>query len=110
MHLVHIVSVNSLAMISVPFILHLTPHVPIGTLAMVYIFFKMCLVLIVIYILVKMCLAFHVPFKTLAMAYVSYKMRLVPTMVKILVKMHFPIITFSMHLLKHKPKSIIPLR
>jgi hypothetical protein len=89
MHLAHIVFVNSLAMISTPFGLHLTLHVPIGTLAKVYISFKMCLALTATYILVKMCLAFHVPFKTLAMAYISYKMCLAPTMVNIIIKMHF---------------------
>jgi hypothetical protein len=89
MHLTHIVSIISLGTMNIHFKLHLPLRVPIGTLAMVYISFNMCLALAATYIFVKMCFALHVPFKTLAMVYVSYKTFLAPTMVKILVKMHF---------------------
>lgn len=85
MHLAHIVYVNFLVMIDVIFETHMDLHVPIKTLALVYVYFKMCLALTMAYInlassvlwdLVKMCLAFHVPFKTLIMAYVFIKMHL----------------------------------
>jgi hypothetical protein len=67
MHLAHIVYVNSLTMINVPFKTHLAPHVHIGTLVMAYISFEMCLALTMVYILVKMRFTLHVPFKTLVM-------------------------------------------
>jgi hypothetical protein len=41
MHLARIVSINSLVMINVPFEMHLTPHVHIRTLAMAYVFLNM---------------------------------------------------------------------
>jgi hypothetical protein len=44
-------------MINVPFETHLVLHVHIGTLAMVYIYFEMCLALAMVYILIKMHLA-----------------------------------------------------
>jgi hypothetical protein len=57
--------------------------------------FKMCLTLDMVYIFVKMHLAFHVPFKTLIMVHIFIKMHLafhVPfgtlVMTYILIKMH----------------------
>ncbi len=58
MHLAHIVSIIFLVMINVPFGMYLAPHVPIETLAPIYISFKMYLALAMVYIVVKMCLAF----------------------------------------------------
>jgi hypothetical protein len=52
-----------------------TPHIPLKTLAMVYIF-------------IKMCLAPHVPFETLAMAYIPFKTHLALAIINILIKMH----------------------
>jgi hypothetical protein len=53
-HLAHIDSINFLVMINDLFGMHLAPHVPIRTLALVYISSKMCLALAIIYSLVKM--------------------------------------------------------
>jgi hypothetical protein len=78
MNSAHVVSINSLAMINVPFESHLTPHVPIQTLVMVYISFEMCLALVIVYIFMKMCLGFHVLFEMLTMDYILVKMRLTP--------------------------------
>jgi hypothetical protein len=68
MHLAHIVSINSLAIINFPFETHLVFHLPIGTLVMAYVSFQTCLALAIVYIFIKMCLAFHVPFETVVMA------------------------------------------
>jgi hypothetical protein len=54
MHLTHIVFVESSIMINVLLRMHLASHVLIGTLAMVYICFKTRLALTLAYILVKM--------------------------------------------------------
>jgi len=102
MHLAHIVSINSLAMINVTFGMHLALHVLVGILAMAYISFETCLALTMVYILVIMRLTFHVPFKTLAMNYMfEIKMCLtfnVPfktlVMASILVKMHMALHVF----------------
>jgi hypothetical protein len=67
MHLAHIVSINSLAIINFPFGMHLALHVPIETLVMAYVSFQACLALVIAYIFIKMCLALHVPFETLVM-------------------------------------------
>jgi len=66
------------------------------TLIMVYILVRMCMAfhvpfetLIMVYILITMNLALHLPFKTLAIAYIPFKTCLDQDMVNILVKMHF---------------------
>jgi hypothetical protein len=74
MHVIHIVSVNSLIMTNVLFGTHLALHSPIGTLTMAYISFETCLALAMVYIIVKMRLALRIPFGTLAMAYILIKM------------------------------------
>jgi hypothetical protein len=68
----HIVSINSLAMMNIPFETHMAFHVPIATL--IYISFETHLALAMAYILVRIHLAPHVPFKTLTMIYVFIKM------------------------------------
>jgi hypothetical protein len=84
-----------LAMINVPFKMHLAPHVPMETFIMVYNSFETCMTLAMTYVPIKMCLAFHVHFKTLAMSYILVTICLalhVPfgtlAMVYILIKMH----------------------
>jgi len=57
MHLAHIIFINSLDTINVPFETYLVLHVHIGTLVMVYIYFEMCIALIMAYIPIKMHLA-----------------------------------------------------
>ncbi len=66
------------------------------TLIMVYILVRMCMALhvpfetlIMVYILIRMNVAFHLPFRTLAIAYIPFKTCLDQDMVNILVKMHF---------------------
>jgi hypothetical protein len=68
MQLAHIVYVNSLVMINIPFGMHMALHVHVGTLFMAYVFFNTCLTLAMAYILVRMRLAPHAPFETQAMA------------------------------------------
>ncbi len=107
MNSAHIVSINSLAMINVPFESHLTPHVPIQTLVIVYISFEMCLALAIVYIFVKMCLDFHVLFEMLIMDYIFVKMHLtfhiffgtlgiVYIFVRMCLALHFPFKTLAM--------------
>ncbi len=73
--------------------MHLALHVPFKTktmpcisikmhiaLAMVYVFFYMCLASIMVCIIFKMQLVFHVPFDSLAIVYVFVKIHLALTM------------------------------
>jgi len=76
MHVIHIVSVNSLAMTNILFGTHLALHSPIGTLIMAYISFETCLALAMVYIFIRVCMALHVPFGILTMVYIIVKMRL----------------------------------
>jgi hypothetical protein len=51
-------------MINIPFGMHMALHVHVGTLFMDYVFFKTCLTLAMVYIIVRMHLALHALFKT----------------------------------------------
>ncbi len=57
MHLTHIISFNSLAMVNVFCGMQLVPHVHIGTLLMAFVSFETRLTLVMVYILIKMHLA-----------------------------------------------------
>jgi hypothetical protein len=80
--------------------MHLALHVPFETMAMVYVFIKAYLALIIIHIFVKTCLS-------LIVAYVPFKMCLAPTMVNILIKMHLAHNSILLVCMKRTPRSII---
>jgi hypothetical protein len=48
----YIIYVNSLAIINIPFRIHLAFHVHVGTLAMGYIYFEMHLTMFMVYIFI----------------------------------------------------------